>query len=288
MRLFRSVAGSPLVLAFAGVFSLTLAVPILTAHIQEVKTVRETALPLLASLPPLERRLSLLKEQVEVSELDAALKTGSQLERVRVSVLPAEADIPRALATLELLRSHLEDQGAIGSLSPIEVGKERPYGDGLAAVPLTFQLSARTDGLKRVLSFVRLAGLVTVGDALTTAEKNALIRATEEENPAGIVMLEQFFAADLFGYAEEPRPVEEQLKRSLQSEGFMTAFEQAVGTSLLKDAKEFFQGPIGPAIARMHLWPMEFLAIDRLEFKPGSAPDWYRLTVSLSLIRRTS
>ncbi|MDO8468723.1 MAG: hypothetical protein Q7S29_03115 [Candidatus Peribacter sp.] len=288
MRLLRSIFGSSLVLAFVSVFSLSVAVPLLTAHIQEVKTVRETALPLLATLPSLERRLALIKEQVEVTELDAALKTGSQLERVRVSVLPLEADVPKALATLELLRSTLEGQGAIGSLSPIEVGKEQPRGDGMAAIPLNFQLSARSDGLKRVLAFVRLAGLVTVGDALTTAEKNALIRATEEENPAGIVMLEQFFSTDLFRYAGEPRPVEEQLKRSLQSEGFLSAFKEATDSSLLKDAKEFFQGPMGPAMQRTHLWPMEFLAIERIELKPGSSPDWYRLTLSLSLVRRTS
>ncbi|MDD5739571.1 MAG: hypothetical protein PHO20_02285 [Candidatus Peribacteraceae bacterium] len=288
MRSFRSIFGSPLALGFVGVLSLSLAVPLLTAHIQEVKAVRETALPLLAALPSLERRLALLKEQVEVTELQAALKTGSQLERVRVSVLPQEADVPRALATLELLRSTLESQGVVGSLSPIEVGREQARSDGLAAVPLNFQLSARTDGVRRVLAFVRLAGLVTVGDALTTAEKNALIRATEEENPAGIIMLEQFFSTDLFRYAEEPRPVEEQLKRSLQSEGFLTVLEQATETSLLKDAKELFQGPVGPAASRARLWPMEFLAIDRVELKPGSSPDWYRLTLSLSLIRRTS
>lgn len=288
MRLLRSIFGSPLILGFVGVFCISIAFPLFTAHIEEVKEVREKALPLLASLPALERRLALIKEQVEVTELDAALKTGSQLERVRVSVLPLETDVPKALATLELLRSTLEGQGAIGSLSPIEVGKEQPRGDGLAAVPLNFQLSARTDGLKRVLAFVRLAGLVTVGDALTTAEKNALIRATEEENPAGIVMLEQFFSTDLFSYAGEPRPVEEQLKRSLQSQGFLAALQQATETSLLKDAKEFFQGPIGPAMERTRLWPMEFLAIDCIELKPGSSPDWYRLTLSLSLVRRTS
>ena len=288
MRFFRSFIGSPLVLGFVSMFSLSVAVPLLAAHIEEVRTVRETALPLLASLPSLERRLALIKEQVEVTELDAALKTGSQLERVRVSVLPTEADVPKALATLELLRSTLESEGAVGSLSPIEVGKEKPRGDGLAAVPLTFQLSARSAGLRRVLAFVRLAGLVTVGDALTASEKNALIRATEEENPSGIVMLEQFFSTDLFSYAAEPRPVEEQLKRSLQSEGFLTAFQQATETSLLKDAKDFFQGPMGPAMTRTHLWPMEFLAIDRMEIAPGSATDWYRLTLQLSLMHRTS
>jgi len=287
MRLFRSLFGSLLLSGFVSVFCLSLSVSLFTAHIREVETAREITLPLLAQLPVRERRLALLKEQVEVTELQAALKTGSQLERVRVSVLPLEADVSRALAALELMRSTLEEQGAIASLSPIEVGKEQERGEGLGAIPLTFQVATRSDGVRRVLGFVRLAGLVTVGDALTKAEKNALIRATEEENPAGIVMLEQFFSTDLFRYAEEPRPFDEQLKRSLQSEGFLTAFSLATESSLLKEAKEILQGPMGPAMERTHLWPMEFLAIDRIELAPGTAPDWYRLTLSLSLMHRT-
>ncbi|OIO55778.1 hypothetical protein AUJ46_00590 [Candidatus Peregrinibacteria bacterium CG1_02_54_53] len=287
MRFFRSLIGSPVLLGSIGILCLSFTIPLLSAHIQEVKSVRETALPLLATLPSLERRMTVLKEQVEVSELDAALKTGSQLERVRISVLPLEADVPRALATLEMLRSVLEQQGDIGSLSPIEVGKEREPNDGMVAIPLTIQLSARTEGIRRVLAFVHLAGLVTVGDALTKPEQNALIRATEAENPAGIVMLEQFFSADLFRYAFEPRPFEEQLKRSLQSEGFLSVFQHLVDTSLLRDAKEFFQGPVGTAIEKGNLWPMEFLVIDRIELRPGSAADWFRLTLSLFLMRRT-
>lgn len=288
MRFIRSLAGSPPVLAFAGALSLVLAVPLLVAHLDRVQTVRETTLPLLATLPSLERRLSLLREQVEVTELNAALRTGSQLERVRVSVLPLQADVPRALAAFELLQNTLESQGSIGSVSPIEVGMEQPYGEGLARIPLSFQLSARSDGLRRVLAFVRLAGLVTVGDALTASEKHALIRATEAENPAGIVMLEQFFSLDLFRYAQEPRSSEEQLKRSFQSEGFLAVFAQAAEGSLLKDAKELFQAQMmGTAMENAHLWPMEFLAIDRVAIRPGSEEGWYRLTLTLSLLRRT-
>lgn len=288
MRFLRSFFGSPLIPGFVGVLCLAFAVPLFSAHVHAVKAVRETAVPLLATLPSLERRLALLKEQVEVAELDAALKTGSQLERVRVSVLPAQADIPRALATLEILRSTLERQNDIGSFSPIEAGQEREYGEGLMATPLTFQLSARSEGVRRVLAFVRLAGLVTVGDALTVSERNALIRATEEENPSGIVVLEQFFSTDLFRYALEPRPFEEQLKRSLQSEGFLAAFQLATDASLLKDAKEFFQGSVGQAMERAQLWPMEFLVIDRIELQPGSATGWYRLTLQMALLRRSA
>lgn len=288
MRFFRSLIGSPLLLGFVGVFCTTVAVSLLTAHIAAVKTVRDTTLPLLASLPARERRLALLTEQVEVTELDAALKTGSQMERVRMSVLPTEADVPRALAALALLRGALEEQSNVTAFSSIDVGQEEPRGEGLAGVPLTFQASVTPAGAERILGFIRLAGLVTVGDALTTQEKSALIHATEEENPAGIVMLEQFFSTDLFRYAVEPRPVEEQLKRSLQSEGFLTAFSQVTDASLLKDAKEFMQSPLGSALERAHLWPMEFLDIDGMEFHEGSAAGWYRLTLTLSLLRRTS
>jgi hypothetical protein len=283
----RVLAGSSIFLGVVGLLSLAFSGVLLTVHLREVTAVRETALPLLASLPPLERRLALLKEQVEVAELDAALKTGSVIERVRVSVLPQKTDLPRALASFEVLRVALEERGLLSTMSPIEVGKEAPYREGTAGTPLTVEFKARGSGIRQILTFLRLAGLVTIGDALTPAEKNALILATEEENPAGIVALEQFFAADLFTYAREPRPFEEQLHRSLQSEGFLAAFRAATEASLLRDAKTLFQGPIGHAIEQRRLWPMEFLTIDRIELRPGASPDWYRMNVTLSLLRRS-
>lgn len=288
MRLFRSLLGSPLLLGSIAVIALGFSGIFFSAHLKAIAAVRETALPLLASLPALERRLGILKEQVEVAELDSALKTGSQMERVRVFVLPAKAEVDRALASFELLRTDLQKQGMISGMSPIEAGQEVARDDGMISMPLTVTFNARGDGVKQVLSFVRLAGLVTVGDALTQAEKHSLIRATEEENPAGIVALEQFFGADLFDYAQEPRPFEEQLGRSLQSEGFQAAFRTATQASLLKDAKTMLQGPIGQAMEKGKLWPMEFLAIDHSVLKPGVSDDWYALSLTLELLRRGS
>jgi len=288
MRFLRSLIGSPLFLGSIAVIALGCSSMFFTAHLKAITSVQETALPLLASLPSIERRLAILHEQVEVAELDKALKTGSQLERVRVSVLPAKAEVDRTLASFELLRTELQKQGMISSMSSIEIGKENSRDDGFVATPLTVEFKAHGDGVQRVVSFVRLAGLVTVGDALTVSERNALIRATEEENPAGIVALEQFFSADLFVYALEPRPFEEQLQRSLQSEAFQTAFRTATQSSLLRDAKAILQGSVGQSMSKGKYWPMQFLAIDRIAIMQGAGPDWYKLTLSLSLLRRAS
>lgn len=288
MRLFRFLIGSPAFLGSVAAVALGLSGVLLSAHAGAIASVRDQSLPLLASLPQAERRLAILREQVEVAELDAALKTGSQLERVRVSVLPPKAEMDRLLASFELLRTQLLQQGAISGMSSIESQPETPRKDGMIGLPLTVSFKARGDGVRRILAFARLAGLVTVGDALMAEERNALIRATEEENPAGIVALEQFLGADLFAYAQEPRPFEEQLKRSLQSEAVRSAFDAATQTSLLAEAKSIVQGPIGQAMHQGKLWPMEFLAIDRVALAPGTAPDWFTLTLHLSLLRRAA
>lgn len=288
MRSFRSSVGSSLLLALAAATCLGTAGMFFSAHLREIASVHETVLPLLASVSALENRRTILREQVEVAELDAALKTGSQMERVRVSVLPATAEMDRAIATFELLRTALDAQGLLGSMSAIDVQTERSRDGDFAALPFTVTFTVRGDGARRLLSFVRLAGLVTVGDALTPAEKRTLIRVTEEENPAGVIALEQFFGTDLLAYAAEPRAFEAQLTRSLQSEGFLSAFRAALQTSLLQEAKTLFQGSLGEKMAEAHLWPTGFMAVDKIALIPGAVPDWYTVRLNLSLLRRAS
>lgn len=277
----------PFTLAAIAASSLGLSVLLTQAHIQAVAAVRETSLPLLASLPTIERRLSVLTEQVEVAELDAALKTGSQLERVRMSILPAQTKLDRTLASFEALRTDLADRGVIGILSPIEVKPEVARPGGFLATPLAVHITLRGEGVEEVLAFLKLAGLLTIGDALIPAEKGALIHATEEENPTAIVALEQFFSADLLSYAREPRPIEEQLRRSLPGEGFQVVFRTVTEQSLLRSLKDLMARPFGKTMEQLKLWPMQFISIDRLELTSGAAEGWYRLDLTLSLLRRS-
>jgi len=271
-----------------GGFSLALVVPLLMMHVREISTMQESALPLLATLPSLERRLSILKEQVEVTQLDAALRTGSDEERVRVYVLPTQTALDRALATFDALRNDLTDRGVLTAMSSIRVGERFTRSDGLRAIPLTVQFTVRGEGARYVFAFLRMAGLLSIGDVLTRSEKQTLIRATEEENPAAIVALEQFFSTDLLSYAKEPRPVDEQLKRSLSSESFTATLQTILSRSLLNDAKELLRGEFGRSLDRYRLWPVQMLQIANAEVQPGSAPDWYHLDFTVLLLERAS
>ena len=284
----RRLLMSSVTLSLVGGFSLALVVPLLMMHVREISTMQESALPLLATLPSLERRLSILKEQVEVTQLDTALRTGSDEERVRVYVLPTQTALDRALATFDALRNDLTDRGVLTAMSSIRVGERFTRSDGLRAIPLTVQFTVRGEGARYVFAFLRMAGLLSIGDVLTRSEKQTLIRATEEENPAAIVALEQFFSTDLLSYAKEPRPVDEQLKRSLSSESFTATLQTILSRSLLNDARELLRGEFGRSLDRYRLWPVQMLQIANAEVQPGSAPDWYRLDFTVLLLERAS
>ncbi|MDD4627875.1 MAG: hypothetical protein PHE68_00575 [Candidatus Peribacteraceae bacterium] len=269
-----------------GLMSLILVSLLLTAHVREVNAMRSETVPVLGTVSTLERRLAVLKEQVEVSELDAALRMGSQEERVRVFVLPAKTALDRAMTVFDLLRDDLTKRGLLGSMSAIEVKDTRTLDGNLSATPFTVRFAVKRDGMQDIFSLVKLAGLLTVGDSLSRAEKTAMIRATEEENPAGIVALEQFFAADLAAYGHDNRSFEEQLQRSFASDSFRAMFRTILDQSILKDARTLFQSDLGSAIERGRLWPIQFMKLDYVDIRPGKAKDWYQVDVRLSLLQR--
>ncbi|MDD5623538.1 MAG: hypothetical protein PHI23_02410 [Candidatus Peribacteraceae bacterium] len=281
----RRLSRSPLLLFILGALCLGASEPLITLHLQTLREVQTDVLPRVARIPELEQRLAILKEQAELSELDALLRTGSQSENVRVFVLPTEPDLDRLLAAFNVLHADLVGRSLAGSLSEIQIG-EATVVDDLRAQPVTLDLAVRGRGADIVFRWLRLAGFVTVGDALTKEEMHYLVRTAEEENPAGVVALEQFFATDLFAYAREPRPFQEQLKRSLVGPAFLRALQSTEETSLLRDARELFQSGLGDAFDRSRLWPMQFITVRDAELKPGKAEDWYTLNLTLQLYSR--
>ncbi|MEI8230114.1 MAG: hypothetical protein WCG83_03165 [Candidatus Peregrinibacteria bacterium] len=275
-----------LILWVSGVVALILSCTLLIMHVQAVTALRESALPLVAEAPALERRIALLKEQIDVAELQKALASGSQEERIRVSVLPIKTALDRNLMIFSLLQNDLEQRSLIGPLSPITVGDPRSRKDGLTAIPVTMQWKVRGEGMVEIFAFLRIAGLLTVGDALTQAQKSTLISATEAENPAAIVALEQFFATDLQSYGAEPRPFEEQLRRSLPSESFLLTLNPILRESLLHTVQLLFQGTFGQELAKQRLWPMPFIVLEKASIKAGSALDWYQVDMTVLLLSR--
>ncbi len=282
-------AFSKFTLFFVGLFFLGISGSLITDHVRTIASVREVSVPLVADLPIMERRKALLAEQVDLTELQNSLRIGSHEERMRVYVIPDEFDIDRLVALFEVLTLTVKKLDYIAStVSPIEFGEEVVVGDGVYALPISLRLSVRDDGLANIFNLFKLAGLVTIADALTEEEMTHLFERIEEENPAGIVALEQFISTDLLEYALDPRPSDDRLKRSFLGSNFLRTFEDVFSESLVADAKELLGGPLGHVLKQQKLWPMPFLTFEKILTESGKADGWQMLSIKFHAYRRSS
>lgn len=234
---------------------------LLWMHAVSVREMREIGLPAALALPQIEKRMDILKEQNEIAELQAALRGGSEEERLRVYVLPEKEDIDRLLATFDVLFSYLEQRSMLESVSGVQVGESVPSSHGLHALPVSFEAVVTREGMAELLLFAELSGLLTVSDALAPEDIDALLALTEQENPSSVAALENFLATDLLRYSEEPKSFEEQLRKS-----FSTAAEDQLRTLLdaphLRRARTLF-GALAPVLRQQNLWPLRLLTIEK-------------------------
>jgi len=164
-------------------------------------------------------------------------------------------------------------------MSDIDIGDPQPDETGATVRTLSVDFSVSDEGLKTVMLLVRLAGLLTVGDALTPDEIALLVDRTEKENPSGIIALEQFLSADLLRYSENPKAYEEQVKRSFGNTTFVNAFDNVLRTSLLRDVREILQSDMGEILQNYRLWPMQMMTVQGVSIIPGSARGWQKLSL---------
>lgn len=267
----------------AGLACMSVSVFLISMHVQMISDVRDVSVPIVAALPSLERRLSVLEEQVELTELHTKTKRGSIEERRDMFALPEEIDLDRLLAAFEVVQDVLLREGLLSQVSDIAVSKETE--DDLSHEILSLETALHDDGLKTLLMMVQLSGLLTVGDVLTDQERMLLTERIELENPAGIVALEQFLSVDLLDYAENPKLHEEHLKRSFRSTTFLNAFHNVIRTSFLRDVRELEQTGVPSALRTYKLWPLQMMAIDTLTIEPGSAPGWFAVDLKVKVFR---
>jgi len=261
---------------------------LIVEHVQVLQDVQTVSVPLVAQLSEIERREVALKEQVELSQIHAAVQVGSIGEKLDMYVLPTETDLDRLVAVFDLLYEVLSRDNLVSGMSDIDIGEEISLNEGdVRARPLTVRFAAHEEGARKVMDIIELAGLLTVGDALTDDEVALLFRSTENENPAGIVALEQFLSLDLLRYARDVRAYEEQLKRSFTSEAFSQTLQSVTQGSKLRDARRLFEGDFGKKLDDAHLWPLQFLTVQEVELKEGGAEDWYRLSLELLVWERS-
>lgn len=245
----------------------------------------EEALPAAARIPALEARLSILKEQVDVSALHASLDSGSAGENIRVFVLPEGESHDRLLSYFEMIREELTKKKMLRAFSAVEFGPREAGEHALFAQPLSFSIEGTEEGVQQFFALLNLSGIVTLGDALTKDEQYALMQKTEEANPAGIVLLGQFLGADFLDYLRDPRTFEDRLRKFFSSEDFTATLQSIHQSPFFQEGQKLFQSPLGKALDQNHLWPVQFLELRESALEELS-DGWYRLSVTLSAYSR--
>ena len=242
---------------------LSLSVFLMHGHFQALKDVREYGLPLAAEIAPLERRALLLKQQGELSTLEAGLRSDSAEEKFRVFVVPQGGDLKRLLAFLQSARTFLERRKLVRSMSAIDVGAAEPAAGGLQAQTIHFTAILRPEGRAQLFSILNLSGMLTVGDILSPENIKTLFSMTESENYAGIVPVERFLSADLLGYVQDSKITDERLSQALASEELLTSFKGLLQSSQLPHVRDFLTGDLGRTLVAQKLWPVQFMTVEK-------------------------
>jgi hypothetical protein len=248
----------------AGIATLAFSGVLIADHARAVRETQD-ALPVAQRLPGLRHRLAVLRAQLEVADLEAAVRATPEEEQLRVHVLPDSAALESVLGTFELLRDQLTADGQLQSMSAIQAGEPEPVPgmEGLQSFPLTVSFSGTDQAAETLNLFMEIAGSLTVGDVLTSVETEKLLIATEEENPVAVTALEQFLAVSLLQYARNPERYEDLLARSFGSPDFLNRLHGILEASRLPAARFLLGGKFGGALEERHLWPLRFLTVDK-------------------------
>jgi hypothetical protein len=225
---------------------------------------------------------------MEASQAQATLKGDSQEEVVRQAVLPAAADLARIITLFDLLRDRLSADGIIRDMSPVTVGDAVPTNDdrGLLVSPVDVRFRASKAGVESVLLFFELSGYLTVGDALTSSEREQLLTLTERENAAGLPALEEFLRLPLLTYARGAQAARDELLKSFGSTVFVQSLENVIKDSRLPQVRYLLGGTFGQALQDQGLWPLRFMTVDSTMIAPVD-DETEDLTLHLSAYSRT-
>jgi hypothetical protein len=269
----------------AGAAMLATSAMLLTAHLSALGTARDAVLPLAAEIPPLEHRLDILKKQLELTDVQASLQSGSASEKLAAYVLPQKPNADRLVAFFDVTGVLLQRQNMLKSFSSVTVGKPVTDAEGFTRRPVTVEAVLTHKGTETMLKTLDLSGLLTVGDTLTEEEWMSLFTLTEAENYAGIVAVEQFLSADLAAYARDPRPAEDRLLKTFSSERFLQQFRAILGKTRLQTARDVLGGDAGEAYALQKVWPVQFLVVDGVSTE-DRGDGWEKVSLRLSAYSR--
>ena len=241
---------------------LGLSVQLLALQVSDVRAMRDVGLPAAVAVSGMQSRISILKEQSDVAQLQASVTGGASEEMLHMYVLPDQHALDRLLATVDVLTTNLQKEGALSQMSPVHVGDSVDAtiaGSHFTKTPVSFETDVTEEGQKQLFLFQHLAGLLTVSDALSSEEQSTLLHLTEQENPAAVTALETFLATDLLTYSNNPHEVEQQLLKSFTSNAFEQSLRGIIQESTLQDVQQLLVSPFGHALQTQKLWPLRFM-----------------------------
>lgn len=240
-------------------------------HMVTVRQFQASVLPAALSLPETERRIGILRQQMEAADLQRALVGGVLEERIRALVVPADVSHERLVGVTDAVLRILEDRGVLRERSALVIGTPGdplPVQEGSARtvqmVPVTVRMRTAIDGPMQALALFSVASTPTVGDALDPRDLRLLLTLSEQENPAAVTSLEQFFDTDLLAYAREPRATVDALLKSFTSASFAAALDAALQAERIRQARGVLGGDLGKRLGDAGLWPPPALFPDRL------------------------
>jgi hypothetical protein len=150
------------------------------------------------------------------------------------------------------------------ALAPVRFGSPQASKlvPSLTVTPVFVTLTVTDEGLRQVLGLLDLAGDVSMGDALTEAEREQLLTLTERENPAGLPALEHLLTTPLLDYARDQRTPLLTLAESLDDPGYLAAVDDVLHRSRLGNVPFFLGGALGTDLEASGLWPLRFLTVE--------------------------
>ena len=269
--LHRLASGHAVALTLLGTSFFAGSAGLTAAHVLKIRAMRDIGFPIAADVQPLLQRKALLEEQSEVAQLQASARGSSYREIYDLYVLPEKPDSARTVATLESLLTQLQDKDIVESIDGIETGAT----DDTAA-DVTVRVTVRDGSAQPFLDLFDLSGVLTVNDAFTQGERNALLAMTERESPAAIAAVEQFLGGDLLQYAKVPQLAESQLLKSVGTDQFEASFRSLVDSSRLR---AFAQTALLLEGGEQSLWPLPLFTVERAHWETSDGGE--KLTVLL-------
>ncbi len=279
----------PVTKCLTACFCLIAASGLVLSHLRSIHEVGEIGLPAAKRVTALEQRLEVLRQQMEATRAQAALKGDAQEEVIRQTVLPATAELAHVLSLFDLLRDNLSKDGLVLSMSEVTVGEPvaAPNQAGVDASAVNVRFGVTRSGVDAVLLFFELTGFLTVGDALSPSEREQLLVLTERENAAGLPALEEFLRTPLLTYARGSQAARDELAKNFGSDQYVSTLERIIQNSRLPQVRFLLGGTFGVALQDAGLWPLRFMTVDRTEISQRD-DGTFELSLQLSAYSRSA